>query len=223
MQSKLVLYLILAALVACEDPPNRLDTDIGLDYFPLEIGNFKTYDVLNINIEKDTINFQLKEVVVDSFALGEGETAFVLHRFSRQQQNLPWDLDSVWTARISRRYAVVVENNIPIAKVHFPISEGLTWDGNSFNSASEAIFEVKSVDQPFQVESQLFNRSLEIIEKNEFDTLIFKDIQQAVYAREVGLIYKRKERIDFCRFVECLGEIESGTIFEQKLVEHGQE
>ncbi|MGI9542128.1 MAG: hypothetical protein ACR2MX_02650 [Cyclobacteriaceae bacterium] len=225
MRSRLgiLICFLLSVLMACEDPPNRLDPDIGLDFFPLEIGDFRVYNVETINIDKDTTNYQLKEVVADSFAIGQGETAFVLHRFTREQENLPWDLDSVWTARLSGRYAVVVENNIPFAKVHFPVAEGLTWDGNSFNSAPEAIYEVKSLDQPFQVEDQSFNRSLEINEKDVFDTLIFRDVQKAVYAREIGLIYIRKERIDFCRFVECLGEIESGTIVEQKLVDYGQE
>ena len=225
MQNRLALFvgILLLLTIACEDPPDRLEPDIGLDYFPLEIGSFRIYDVEAINIDRDTANYQLKEVVVDSFAAGQGETAFVLHRFSRTQDRLPWDLDSAWTARLSGQYAVVVENNVPFAKVQFPVELGASWDGNSFNNAPEAIYEVKSVDQPFQIEAESFSKSLVINEKDVFDTLIFKDARQAVYAKEIGLIYKRRERIDFCRFVECLGEIESGSIFEQKLIEYGQE
>jgi len=224
MQIKIsAIICLLLIIAACEDAPSPLEADVGLDYFPLKVGDWKVYDVELINIGSDTTRYQLMESVVDTFSIMPEEISYILHRFSRSHHELPWELDSAWTARLSGTYAVVVENNVPLAKVQFPVGKGETWDGNTFNNRPEEIFEIASVDQPFQLEGETFSRSMEIIEKNVFDTLIVKDIQSAVYARRVGLIYKRKERIDFCRFVECLGEIESGILIEQRLVDYGQE
>ena len=115
------IYMMLSCSEDTIQPPESLP---GSNYFKLEKGFYKTYDVeliIFMLVESDTSKFQLWEVVVDSFINSENEATHVLHRFVRPDDLSEWELDSVWTARKSTTTAVVVENNVPIIKMAFPV------------------------------------------------------------------------------------------------------
>ncbi|GJM30137.1 MAG: hypothetical protein DHS20C17_27720 [Cyclobacteriaceae bacterium] len=214
-------------LVACEDPQQPDLQAIGLSYFPLELGSYRTYQVNSITFSlftpTDTAEFQLKEVVADTF-LTQNEPTFILHRFSRQQPQDNWTLDSVWTARKNQNHAIVVENNVPYLKMVFPIQVNKVWDGNLFNALPEDEYEITEIGGSLETPAGDFSNLLTVFEHNDPDTLIFQDIRQSVYANDVGLIYKKSSILNFCNDdPDCLGTLENGIKFEQILIEYGKQ
>ena len=224
------IFLVCALfylLFSCSDTFEPEADLVGFDYFPLEIGDFRTYQVNQITFslleDPDTSEFQLKESIVDTFSTGD-QLHYVLHRSTRLSPSDKWNLDSVWTSRKTENHAIVVENNIPLVKMVFPVRLNRVWDGNIFNALPPDDYEITEIGEGFQTPAGAFSDVMTIFENNDPDSLIFQDIRQVVYAREIGLIYKRLSILDFCNTEpECLGILESGMKFEQVLIEYGKE
>ena len=223
------LYIaVILCLVGCNSetiPPDPVA--VGFSYFPLRVGDFRIYQVhqeeFSIFAENDTFDYQLRELVVDSFATQE-EFTYVLHRFSRADENQPWELDSVWTTRRTANHAVVVESNVPFAKLVFPVELNKVWDGNIFNTRPVDEYEITEVAGTMETPAGIFGNTLTVFENDEPDSLIFEDVRQAVYAQDVGLIYRFSSILDFCNTdPSCLGNLEFGTKIEQILIEYGKE
>ena len=124
--------LVVFFLLGCSEEPLPPQTErVGFDFFPLQTGLFRTYEVEQVEfsvITSDTSRFQLQEVVVDSFLNAENDYSYILHRLTRADEGSEWQLDSVWTTRRTSTLAVVVENNISIIKLVFPVAADKEWD-----------------------------------------------------------------------------------------------
>jgi len=222
------IIFIFFVLCGCDRDTVAPDlTSVGFAYFPLEVGDFRVYEVhqeeFSIFAESDTFDYQLKELVADSFAT-QDQITYVLHRFSRDTADDPWELDSVWTARRTANHAIVVENNIALAKLIFPATLNRIWDSNVFNTRPPDEFEITEIDGTLQTPAGTFDRTLTVFENNEPDTLIFQDIRKAIYAPGIGLISRSSSILDFCNTdPACLGTLEFGTNIDLTLIEYGKE
>lgn len=235
MRIKLEIVISLIAILAnaaCTSEQATPDRNLlGYQYYPLNIGDFRIYNVQEINFTLlhggDTNNFQLKEVIHDYHQQKEGDTSYYLYRYSRNiDTQEDWKLDSVWTVRKDARRVVVVENNVPYIKLVFPFSEGLSWDANGMNAEEESFYTIASLNETFQQEEINFDASLKVIERNNMDTVIQERYSEAIYAPGVGLVFKELRYIDYCATsVECLGLgiIEGGRKYVQLLKEYGKE
>ncbi len=223
----LCCVLCSLGLLGCSETIEPSPETVGYGYFPLEIGAYRTYQIDKITFslfaDTDTTQYQLKELVVDTFQTQQ-ETSYVLHRFSRLDPENSWQLDSVWTARRTQNHAVVVQNNVPFVKLVFPVREQKQWNGNLYNSLPEDTYEITEIGGSFDTPAGLFSDLLTVFENNEQDTLIFQDIRQSVYGINVGLIYQKSSILNFCNTdPDCLGTLEFGTKFEQVLIDYGKE
>lgn len=232
-----ILLLIVMGLAACESenlPPQNLR--LGIDYFPMEVGRYAEYDVEAITFtviaEPDTQQYQLREVVADSFPGEGGEIVYRLERYTRTVYQDNWQLDSVWTARTSPQRVVVVENNVPIVKLVFPFSNGLSWDANALNSREADTYELvatppvlnEEIESP--LDSALLKDMLTVIQEQSQDTIITRVEASETYAENLGLVYKKSLRLQYCNSEpECigLGILESGRIYRQTLTAYGKE
>jgi hypothetical protein len=223
-----LLFCLLGGLLCCcsetIDPDPSL---VGYNYFPLEIGFYRTYQVNEITISllepTDTSRYQRRALVADTFHT-QNETNYVLHLFSRKTDLDSWNLDSVWTARRTETHAVVVENNVPFLKLVFPVREDKTWDGNLFNALPEDEYEITDIGGGFDTPAGRFEDLLTVFENDNPDTLIFQDIRKAIYAPNVGLIYQKSSILNYCNTDPgCLGTLESGKQFDQILIDFGYE
>ena len=230
------LSLGLLVLFGCEGEYLTPDsTRSGTDFFPLEVGQYRTYAVEEITFSfletPDTNRFFLKEVVADSFSNQTKTATYRLERFSRTEQNLPWHLDSVWTATKDTRRVVVAENNIPFIKLTFPLRLSLQWDGNALNTRPEEMYELQPVTDELlnEIESpldSLLKNSITVVQEISQDTTLAKVEVLETYAENAGLFFKKSIRLQFCSTdTACLGQgiIEAGRKFRQTLIEHGKE
>jgi len=173
----------------------------------------------------DTTDYQLKEEVVDSITVAD-ETTYRLNRYRRENEFQPWAIDLVWSARINTYQAIIVENNIPIIKLSFPVKEDRRWDGNAMNAREFDEFKMVNVDTSFLVDDQEYPNSLEMFKEDLIDPLqITNDnYHMEVFSKGTGLIYKLDIDKKYCNPVDCAepGIILEGKVVEQKLIEFGK-
>ncbi len=199
----------------------------GPGYYPLAIGNYWIYDVEQVVItllESDTSTFQLREILVDSIVSALGDVTYLISRETRSTPAEPWEADSLWTVRNTSQSVVVTESNVPFVKLVFPVAEGQTWDGNSFNNKGNQTYRFDSVlDDELpgvwsDADSVAFIRT---IISDISSAITGTDQRSEIYGEGVGLIEKDYLRISLCT-TECdAGDTLGGLRLSQELIEFG--
>ncbi|MEN8251852.1 MAG: hypothetical protein ABFS32_23225, partial [Bacteroidota bacterium] len=198
----------------------------GYDYFPYEVGQYRVYQthVINYNIDGsvDSADYQIKEIVVDK-GLVEDDTTFRLERYKRVNESDAWVKDSVWSARINTYTAIVVEHNVPIIKLSFPVEENRKWDGNAMNTRDYDEYKMINVNQSYQLEGDEFFQTLEVYRGDSLDPekIVEDDYHVEVFSRGVGLIHKKDIKLQYD--YKHPGDTVEGIVFEQNLIETGEE
>ena len=204
-------------MIGCNEllPPDP--ARLGYDYFPLAADDYRLYQVQEINYNVDgsidTTNYQLKEIVTEELVIDD-ETSFRLDRYRRAVETDPWVIDSVWSARVNSYQAIVVENNVPIIKLSFPVMEDRRWDGNAMNAREFDEFKMINVGSTYFMGEKEYPSSLEMFEEELLDPIQITndDYHLEVFSKNIGLIYKLDIDKKYCNPVDCTepGIIEQG-------------
>lgn len=232
LKSWILLSVLFTALAACgsggdEEPEQPLNPDRGKSYFYLKEGKYREYNVYEIRYLavdiSDTLQYQLREEVGEAFSNGNGQVSHFINRYTRDNSNQDWELDSVWTARIEGDKAISVENNVPLVKMTFPSDTSRRWDGNLLNSEEPNIRKLRNFNSTFTVGLNTFLRTAEVEVSRDEDGITFRDIRTEVYRDSIGLIYKLYDKVKLCSRPECLGQqiVESGRFYREELIAHG--
>ncbi|MBD2754216.1 hypothetical protein [Spirosoma validum] len=218
------LFLLLGCQSATTEPMAS-----GYDYFPLETGRYVVYDVQEqqylINTSPIQRTYQLKEVAGKAYTDVTGQTAFRLMRYRRSAVNQPWQADSSWSARLVNNEAIRAENGLDFVKLLFPVQNLLTWDGNQRNAADSDDYKMCNVGQVYYVQGRQFDQTVTVVEQDD-STLIGQDKRIDVYARQIGLIYKERTQLQFCKATPaCTGrsQIEYGIRQVYRINTYGKE
>lgn len=198
----LVAFLAIAAgLGACKQetaPP----VDLKDEYYPLEIGNSLEYTVDSIIISplltngRDTVHWQVREVVESTFTDNLGRTAHRIERYLRASDSAVWFISDVWYAVKETTTVERIEENLRFIRLIFPASDGRSWKGNahidsdSFPYYHDWDYEYVDVDEAKTVNGMFFDSTLTVSETAD-STLIDMRYSEAIYAKNVGLVYKR--------------------------------
>ncbi len=232
-----LLLCLLLIITSCgntnvEDAEPPLDPDLGKSYFFLAPNKYREYAVYEIRYLavdiSDTLEYQLREEVREEFTVN-GIQSRLIHRLTRDDENQPWQLDSVWSARVEAGWAVSVENNVPLQKMIFPVDTTRRWDRNLFNSRESRVQKYLTFNQPFTQGFNTFLRASVVEVSNERDQnpdgidVTFRDLRTEVYADSIGLVRKEYEQLRFCTVGPCaLQEIvQSGRYYREELTAHG--
>lgn len=223
------LCALLLLFAGCERNATPALQQIGWEYYPMALGQYRLFDAYQIKYnfasENDTLAYELKELVADYFLNQENDTVYILHRFHRSTVDAAWQLDSAYTVQRTPRWVVQSANNRPLLQLLFPVGEGLTWNANLLNAAPPDSFSIAALAQPFEGAYLTFDRSLQVVQENIDDTIVETDQRLEVYASDVGMVYKRTKNINYCTNPDCLGQniINSGLFLELHLKEYGIE
>lgn len=230
--NKFFSILILAGAFffsGCKDDEESYDP--GYAYFPLEVGDYKIFDVQKNSYQPtDTTyeNYQIKEVVAETFTIND-ELRYRLERFKRFNSTDPWPFapDSVWSVAFSNSKVIKVENNIRLIKLIFPVENGRTWNGNAENVLGEDSYTLQDVAKPFTVPAQSFPNTATVLQSpNDSTTRLSKDYRAEVYAKDLGMIYKIKEVYEYKQsggFVNSDYKIDVGIKYYEKLSSYGKQ
>ncbi len=238
MRKGLGVFLVFSLVIFSCSENEQVIPDLGLDYYPLQVGNFALYQVdetyILQSVETKT-SYELKVTVTDSSISQQGVVTYFLVREKRLNSSSKWESVDTWSSHVLNNKVVQNEGNVLFVKLIFPPSLNLMWDGNEFNNVPDGgnLFTDTSSDQYFISE---FNKpitlpsdfesdqALTVVHNDFSDNIIGIDQRKEVYAKEVGLIYKEVTQLKYCTSSNCLGQqrVDKGVILIQSLKEYGQ-
>lgn len=217
----LIFCLFAGAMPACKTetaPP----LEMGYDYQPLEAGLWVIYDVDSVVYDnftglKHEYFYQVKELV-ESLEQQTGEYKdFRLHRFRRLKPTDPWQTSNIWQIRQTASRLERMEENRVIVKLVFPVRLNALWNGNAYNTLQPQTYRYTRVHEPYQVNGHVFDSTLTVLQ-NQLLTLISEDFQLEVYARDIGMIYKKYVKLS----KEIDGTILGGVDYSFKVSSFGR-
>jgi hypothetical protein len=234
MKKNLALSLMISIILMLQGCNETIipESEIqGSAFFPLQVGAFREYSVRQINYtnvgEVDTLNFFMREAVVDSFENAENNFTYILHLSTRNSPEAPWELDSVWTARKNSIQAIQTEENVSFVKMVFPVRESVVWDGNVFNTLDREDYFYDSIGFSREINGLNFDNTLVVVQNDFADGFVRDDIRREIFGENVGLIYRGRLILEYCTTPECLEtpeqEIDIGIDYVQKIIEYGLE
>lgn len=204
----LFALVLMIGLNACSSEIDQVDDiDAGYDYYPLELGREWVYQsdsiiVLRSGTMRDTLISQIREVVVDTLRNLEGNLLYKLDRFIDKSGNGVWKRMNSWYVLKDHTKVVRTEENIPIVKLVFPLTEGLKFRSNLFlndeikSEVGGEFIEVYEGWYP-QVNSlkasvPFQNETLSVAQIQVANIDEFIDLRQVIeyYAKGIGLVRK---------------------------------
>jgi len=205
---------------------------IGWNYFPTDSGSYRVYQVTNITYKlggiTDTSKYLLKETMTGPYENLERNVSFRIRREVKSIDSENWQQDSIWWVKKNMNTAVVVENNIPIIKMAFPLEENKSWDSNSENVLDEDMYSMINIGMAFTDTSGVdafFEKTVTIIQEDVNDNIIYRDQRTEVYAENTGLVYKERIYLNYCDEDDCRGQniIDTGTDYRMVMIENGKD
>lgn len=228
MRKYLAYIAFCVSFIGCTYDTDPLEpVYLGDDYFPLVVGHYGIYSVDETNYDvfgETKSNYEVKLHIADSFITND-ITNYVINRYVRASEIDDWEIDLVWMAAIIDNQLIVQKNNVRHSLLKFPIKEGLIWDGNAYNTSVEDKYEMKSVNQPFQLGEEMYSSTLTVLQHENLDILVETDYRLQVFAKDVGLIYNEVRHIIYCSEFDCFGQelIDEGIIYKQTITNYGKE
>jgi len=232
LRSFFILFILLSLLVHCSDE-DPINTDIGLDFFPLHTGNSWVYSVEETTITQSVTevnNYELRVTFIDSIKNINGGYTFTLQREKRMLATDAWESFETWTATVQNNKVIQNESNILFVKLVFPLHQAAKWNGNEFNNLPDngnlfndkdsELYRISEFDKSINLTTGLeYSKSLTINHNSFTDPIVGKDERKEIYARDVGLVYKEITQLEYCSTPNCLGQqkVDKGVILIQTL------
>jgi hypothetical protein len=208
------LSILILFFISCKKEDITYSSESVLDYFPLQVGKYITYDLdstLFINFgQKDTVvSYQAKDVVYDTTTDNLGRAAFVIVRYLRQDSSQEWTPNNTFMVVPTTNSIEYVENNLRFLKLEMPVIEGFSWPGNSYIDTYSIYSDLQyldgwnyvydSLDLPLSINSVNIDSTIKVNERDEFlgqDPSIpgtqyaEKTYSVEKYGKGIGLIYR---------------------------------
>ena len=223
-----LLFGLALVLFACsESEPVKLPR--SEEYFPLQIGQYWIYNVNQTKYSevepKEVSNiFELKSEVIGSFENLEGGVTFVMHDSRRISPEQEWIYIDTWAARFDEFKAVITEKDLSFIQLTFPLYKKKKWDGNDLNTLESDEYVVESVGSSFTTSNESTFEDCVKLKEEDYIDFTYKDERIKFYARNIGLVYKKKIVLQYCTDSNCIGEqiITRGETWIQELKSYGQ-
>jgi len=243
MKTAVYALLFIGLFLSCESMVEEPSTDLGYEYFPLEVGNTWIYQVDSTIFDTtgmgrviDTTSSFVREQIVEKFIDNTDTEVFRIERSYRATEGDAWQVVDVWSAEKTEKQAIRTEENLRYIKMIFPLSENAVWDGNIFidqpiiiSIAGETLeflkdwtYEVINKDVAEQIGTFAFDEVTTISQVDE-ENLIEIRFAREKYAKGVGLVFKEMRIMDTQNINADLkweNKAQKGFIMRQTLIEH---
>ncbi len=214
----LIMILIILSITSCREGGvyEEIVVEEGREYFPLSVGKYIDYQVDSIVFDFDgsvPIILQsttyVREEIIEEYEDEEGDTAYRIERFEKASLNDDWQIKDVWTSKQTENIAEKTEENVRLIKMVFPLRQGADFDATLYvaddytvSIAEEAIepfknwdAEIITVDDAMTVGDFTFSNVTEVLYADD-ENLIEKRYSKALYAKDVGMVYKEEWILD---------------------------
>ncbi len=250
IKHSLILFLLASTIIlfqGCKGSSTYEDfqVDFGYDYFPIEIGKYRTYVVDStlydigdneIIIVSNSRTF-VKHLVADTITDNLGRLAYKIERYERLSDTLDWEIKDIWIALRTDKGAEWIEENLRFLKMVFPLKQGVDWDGNRYIDittiipiAGESVevfkswaYEVLSVDESELIGDLAFENVATISQANS-ENLIELRYSLEKYAKDIGLVYREMKILDTQCIIDCVDDTweekaEKGFILTEQIID----
>jgi hypothetical protein len=216
---KLHLLLILVTATffivgGCKKTTATVQTAQLTDYLQLQPGKYITYQMdsvrfTNFGTIETTTSYQAKDVIDTLITDNLGRPSWrVIRYLSDSTGSAPWTEDETYMITATRQDVEVVENNLRYIKLVLPVTEGFSWNGNSYIDATSDTFNVvtylqgwnytyANVGMPYNTASETVANTVTINQRDETignfsDSTVYseRNFSVEVYGKNIGLIYK---------------------------------
>lgn len=187
------LFSFIVGFISCSDKEMpQLPVELGQEYFPLDSGIVKIYQVdsisYNDNTQKiDTFQFLLKEEFL-GYTNTQGSEQ---HKIIKRSALFPGG--QIWLPRTSLFVLAtsinlqVVEDNQRIVKMVFPVGNVQSWNGNSLNNLGRRNFQWQNLYVNKLVADSISKPTISVLEAN-VTNLIEEIFIRSTYAKNIGLV-----------------------------------
>jgi hypothetical protein len=216
MRKAFLLLTLTAALgTGCtekfvEPDPNAA----GLSYYPVQVGDFRIYDVTDIRFRNnigDTTRFQLRERVDTSFFDQTYTLNYKIVRSVRANASAVWQDDSVMVVTKTDKFVTETKDNTRRVKMVFPVKTGKTWSADAFNANTvnyeddqKEKYAFSNVGVPATVAGRTYNQTVTVIQGAPSKNLVQLDDRKEIYALNIGLVLRRFNKVTYCNDSESL-------------------
>lgn len=230
--------VLFAFLLACS-PKEPAPMPTVVDYMPLRKGLYQIYAVDSTVIKENaetTFSYELRTEVVDSFPNTAGGYTYLIQRSKRIPPSTGWTGLATWSARVNTIESVVNEGNISFVKMAGPLGNSKAWDGNALNTLGGSekcldrnayscdIYAINDFAIPYSTSSgKTFDNTLNVIQNDNKDLIVFQDKRNEVYAWKTGLIERNILSLNYCTDQDCVGTqfVSSGLKYRQIITAYG--
>lgn len=215
----LLIICSVSLIVSCKQEDEN-PIDVGYNYFPDNPGHMVLYNVDSTYWDDFTHTKRfshclIKELVESTYLDNQNRPTQRIERY-RQHDTLPFYLKDVWASTLTASTAEKVEENLTYIKLIIPVVHGQSWNGNALNILGEQDYEFDNVNEPYTVDGVTYDSTVTVIQ-NIDSNLIFVKKQFEVYAKNVGLIYRRYR--DIQKYPNPLHDsIVSGVDYSYKII-----
>ena len=213
--------MFLIAIFGCKKS-EKASVNYYYNYFPLEIGAWVQYDVIDIvhaNLSSDTSIYQLKEIITEEFLDNQGRLTYRVERFWRGKSSSIWNIKDVWYANTTKTTAEKVEENIRFTKLVFPVKKDKYWNGNAFNTLDEWEYSYDSLHTDKVINGLSFDSTITVVQRDNENVVEYEKVQE-IFAIDIGLVYKKHIDLDI-NFSNIL-DINSGRELEMVVTAYGK-
>ncbi len=236
-----VLFLLFFSCKS-ENVTEEFPIDYGYEYFPLEIGKYKDYQVDSILYDTTGMGvltrdsrIYVREMIMDTLTDNLGRTQYRIERFEKKNLADQWEIKDVWTAVRTETQAERIEENLRFIKMVFPLERGAIFNGNAFIDEYSIISvegeplevfkgwesEIDEVGEATAIGNELYEEVTTIIQANSENAIELRSSFEQ-YANGIGLVYKEQRILDSQNTspIPWEDKAQKGYILTQILIDH---
>lgn len=197
----------LALVAGCGHKGEEAPTDLGRDYYPLQVGAERVYNVVdktyNNNVATTTTQSQIREQLTETYRDAAGVLTYKLVRSSRALPTDAWRVDSAQTITVNDRNLLLTRSNWRTVELIFPVRAGAEWNRNAFNDRDPLTAvnrRYQDVGASFTAGSRAYDNTVTVFDDDPTTNNIFYEYTiRQVYARGVGPVFREQLTLNYCQ------------------------
>jgi len=196
-----IFLLSIAGIIYFSCKHESLDPiDVGYKYYPSNVGHWVMYEVDSTYYDGFThtvrkYHFKINEKIESTFLDNQNRPTQRIERYKKATDTTNWFLKDVWASNLTSTTAEKVEENVRYVKLVFPIIGGQTWNGNALNDLGSQDYEYDNVFEPYSINGFSFDSTVTVIQNKDTNLIHVSDMVE-IYAKNVGLIYKKYKDVN---------------------------
>jgi hypothetical protein len=223
---KKYLYWFLAlsvavALDSCKKQTDTFATAPVVDYMPMQAGKYIHYRLdstryVNFGQSDTVISYDAKDLVDAEITDNEGRPSFRVIRYLRDPastDSTDYTPNMTYMVTPTRNVVELTEENLRYQKLKLPVTDGLTWKGNSYLPTTPfyAVYQFSNdedmdlwdytyqdANQSVELNGNVYDSTVTVVQVADSSNvpidfpegLAYKNYWVEQYAKNIGLIYK---------------------------------